>query len=64
VVLAGGTSLPAGFVERMQKALTCDQDGNPVKKFPFEVGEVRRSNNPLTSVSNGCLIYAQLESEE
>lgn len=52
VIIAGGTSLPKGYLEKITTALKS-------KKFPFEIGDVRRAEDPLTSVANGCLIYAQ-----
>jgi hypothetical protein len=53
-VVAGGTSLPIGYIEKLQLSLSG-------KALPFEIGDVRRAENPLTSVANGCLIAAQLE---
>jgi hypothetical protein len=59
IVIGGGTSLPEGYLEKISLALMS-------KKFPFEIGDIRRAKNPdpLRSVSNGALIYAQLEMEE
>ena len=59
VIISGGTSLPEGFIERVSFALVS-------KKFPFEIKDIRRATHPdpLKSVSNGCLIYSQMESEE
>jgi hypothetical protein len=56
IVLAGGTSLPDGFLEKISLALVS-------KKFPFEIGDIRRATHPdpLHSVANGALIYAQME---
>lgn len=52
VVLAGGTSMPNGFLEMFKSVF------NSVE-IPFEVGEVRRSNNPLFAVAEGCLIASE-----
>lgn len=52
VVVAGGTSLPKGYLEKITRALKS-------KTFPFEIGEIKRAGDPLTAVANGCLIYAQ-----
>lgn len=52
VIIAGGTSLPKGYLDKITTALKS-------KKFPFEIGEVRRAGDALTAVANGCLIYAQ-----
>jgi hypothetical protein len=59
IVIGGGTSLPEGYLEKMSFALMS-------KKLPFEIGDIRRAKNPdpLRSVSNGALIYAQLEMED
>lgn len=52
VVIAGGTSMPKGYLQKITSALKS-------KKFPFEIGEVKRANDPLTAVAAGCLVYAQ-----
>jgi len=52
VVISGGTSLPMGFLSKMDTSLRSRQ-------FPFTIKEVRHASNPLTSVANGCLIYSQ-----
>lgn len=57
VVISGGTSLPKGYVEKMEAALRS-------KEFPFQIGEIKHAGNPLTAVANGCLIYAQMMLEE
>ena len=49
VVIAGGTSLPEGFVNLFKSSL----EGY---ELPFDVSEVRRAKNPLTAVANGLLI--------
>jgi hypothetical protein len=55
VVISGGTSLAAGFIDKFIVAMNNNT-------FPFVIGEVRHAESPLTSVANGCLIYSQLES--
>jgi hypothetical protein len=59
IVIGGGTSFPEGYLEKMSFALMS-------KKLPFEIGDIRRATHPdvLRSVSNGALIYAQMEMEE
>jgi len=59
IVVSGGTSLPDGFMEKLSAAIM-------VRDFPFEIKDIRRAANPdpLRSVSNGCLLYAQMELEE
>lgn len=57
VVVSGGTSLPKGYLSKLDKAIR-------TKEFPFNIKEVRHADNPLTSVANGCLIYSQSYEEE
>jgi hypothetical protein len=49
IVIAGGTSLPEGFVKLFSSILKGYE-------LPFEVSEVRRAKNPLTAVANGLLV--------
>jgi hypothetical protein len=49
VVIAGGTSLPDGFINLFKASL----EGY---ELPFDVSEVRRARNPLTAVANGLLV--------
>ena len=52
IVLAGGTSMPNGFTEMFKTVFnTAD--------IPFEIGEIKRSENPLYAVAEGCLIAAE-----
>lgn len=53
VVVAGGTSRAAGFVETFEKAL---QEEN----LPIQIKEVRAARDPLRAVSRGCYIASQL----
>jgi hypothetical protein len=59
IVVAGGTSLPTGYLEKVSAAIMS-------KSFPFEISDIRRASHPdaLRSVANGCLIYAQMEMED
>ena len=49
IVISGGTSLPNGFDDLFKDVLSRYE-------LPFEVSEIRRAGNPLTSVANGLLI--------
>ncbi len=49
IVISGGTSLPKGFVDVFKNAIQ-------TKELPFQISEIRRATNPLTSVANGLLI--------
>ena len=53
IVLAGGTSRAAGFVEKFREKL--DEIGLPV-----QVKEVRHARDPLRAVARGCLIASTL----
>ena len=54
IIIAGGTSIPNGFCERLQVSLSkCE--------FPFKVSGVRRSETPFYSVSQGACIRAQAD---
>jgi hypothetical protein len=49
IVVAGGTSMPEGFVTLFKNVISSQE-------LPFEVSEIRRAKNPLTAVSNGLLV--------
>ena len=49
IVVSGGTSLPEGFVELVEKTIMQNE-------LPFEISEVRRAKNPMTAVANGLLV--------
>lgn len=53
IVVAGGTSQAAGYVELFSKKL---EENN----FPLPVKEVRHASDPLHSVSKGCLIASKV----
>ena len=57
VVITGGTSSPAGFVQAFEQRLR-------KAKFPFEVGTVRAGNSNLFTVSLGCLVAARVKEAE
>ncbi len=51
IILAGGTSNPPGFVDKVKKVInTLD--------LPFKIKSIKVSKNPLTSVVKGLLIQA------
>jgi hypothetical protein len=53
IVIAGGTSQAKGYVENFQRKLI-------ENNFPLSVREVVHANDPLHSVSKGCLIAAKV----
>lgn len=54
VVLAGGASLPDGFVDLCARELEA-------LGFPLGIADVRRARAPRTSVARGCLLSAVAE---
>ncbi|HEV7859827.1 MAG TPA: hypothetical protein VGO91_14515 [Pyrinomonadaceae bacterium] len=55
VVLAGGTSKPAGFLQKFDSLLKAGGD------FPIEISDVRMAKDPLTTTAHGCYIAAMSE---
>lgn len=51
IVVAGGTSMIPGFIEKFQTVLSG-------MEVPFKVKNVRSAEHPLYAVSNGCLVKA------
>ena len=56
VVIAGGTSLMVGFVERLRELMS--------ENFPVPISEVRHANEPLFAVSNGLYEASKLAAKE
>lgn len=48
IYMAGGTSSPNGFVERVTKKFS-------ESTLPFQIGSISRSDKPLYAVASGCL---------
>ena len=53
IILSGGTSLPDGFAEKFKQIIL-------MKNFNITIGSIEKASDPLTAVSNGCLIASQL----
>jgi len=53
VVVAGGTSMPHGFVALFERALRA-------KDLPLQISDVRAARDPLNAVAFGCLEYARV----
>lgn len=51
IVIAGGTSMPKGFVNKVKSVIQS-------LDLPFEVKEVRRAKDPRNAVVTGCLTQA------
>lgn len=53
IVVAGGTSQAAGYIEKLQEKLS-------ESNFPLDIEVVKHSEDPLLAVSKGCLIAASI----
>lgn len=56
IVMAGGTSMPDGFLNMFKGVFA-------IQKMPFEVGEVKRCDEPLYAIAEGCLIAAEMHED-
>jgi len=54
LIVAGGTSLPRGFIQKFEQALGA-------VNMPIEISEVRHAADPLHAVSNGLTLAASME---
>ena len=54
IYMAGGTSSPPGFEQRVALAF---KDA----KCPFEIAKIHKSENPLFAVAEGCLIASEMQ---
>lgn len=52
IVISGGTSCPPGFLDLFKEIFNGRSD------FPYEISEIRQTDNPLGAVATGSLIYA------
>lgn len=57
VVLAGGTAMPKGFLEKFEGMLRAESD------FPIDISSVRMAKDPLTTTAHGCYIAALAEAK-
>jgi hypothetical protein len=53
IIVSGGLTLAGGFTKKVQEVLTSVD-------FPIKVGEVKRADDPMKAVANGCLLAANL----
>ena len=56
IVVAGGTSLAIGFVERLRELIKED--------FPVPISEVKHAEDPLFAVCNGLHQAAKLSAQQ
>ncbi|RKZ10832.1 hypothetical protein DRQ25_01620 [Candidatus Fermentibacteria bacterium] len=54
IIVSGGLSKATGFVRKTEAALAAGMD------LPFKISEVRKAENPMTAVANGCFLASQL----
>lgn len=52
IVLSGGTSLVKGFKDTFEKKF------KELGEFPYEVSTIKMAKDPISTVAQGCLIYA------
>lgn len=52
IVISGGTSGPVGFLELFKEVF------KDKSNFPFEISDIRQTDDIFGSVATGCLIYA------
>ncbi len=53
VIVSGGLTLAKGFTKKVEERLK-------TVNFPLKISGVIKAKNPMTAVSNGCLLAAQL----
>lgn len=59
IVISGGTSMAGSFVPFFIRVFK-----KKMRKFPFEVSEIRHASDPLNAVAKGLLIQAMQEYED
>ncbi|HYJ47783.1 MAG TPA: hypothetical protein VEV81_14295 [Pyrinomonadaceae bacterium] len=57
IVLAGGTAMPMGFLQKFESMLSAGDE------FPIKVSDVRMAKDPLTTTAHGCYIAAMSETK-
>lgn len=57
IVVAGGTSMPKGFINKMKRVIES-------LDLPFEIKEIRRAKDPRNSVVSGCLVQATISQKK
>ena len=58
VINAGGTAMPAGFIQLFSKKMLESKDDSLVP-----IGDIKLAKDPLFAVAHGCLIAAELHKE-
>lgn len=52
IIISGGTSKPKGFLDYFKETFKANESN-----FPIDVSKIKYANDPLSSVSTGCLLY-------
>jgi hypothetical protein len=55
IVLAGGTSMPRGFMQKFESMLSAGEE------FPIRISDIRMAADPLDATARGCYIAAMSE---
>jgi len=58
IILSGGTSLPNGFDQLVNSRF------EKFNNFPYDISDIKRADDPLYAVAQGCLIYAMWEQKK
>lgn len=53
IIVSGGLSKAKGFVGKVENIVSS-------MDFPIKIGEVRKAEDPMTAVANGCFLASQL----
>lgn len=57
IIVAGGTSMPKGFCEKVEKVIK-------EMNLPFKINEVKRASDPRNAVVKGCLTQALISQKK
>lgn len=56
IIVSGGTSRAIGFVDKFKEVFEAKKS-----KFPIEISEIRKAEDPMTAVATGLLIVAHMD---
>lgn len=57
IVVAGGTAMPKGFCEKLEKTIR-------VMDLPFKIKDIKRASDPRNAVVKGCLVQATISQKK
>ena len=58
IIISGGTSLAAGFVDKFESRFNVYKD-----KFPIQISDIRPAKDPITAVATGLLLLSQMPND-